>query len=135
MTLQQKIDRSVRANQFLAVIAGCGRCFFSHDGHVATFWLDQRGRVWYCDAYNSKRIYTHYSGNWRGFTEGGTMRGVVITVRDFITTGVPQRLDLGPWPEWLCGGDVWGYGDDMDIVRHFARDNGIAEKLCPKETP
>ena len=32
---------------------------------------------------------------------------------------------LGPWPQWMCEGDLWGYGDDMQTVRAKALELGI----------
>lgn len=38
---------------------------------------------------------------------------------------------LGPWHEWGCDGDLWGYGEDMQLVRDVA----IALNLLPSEPP
>lgn len=121
-----KKDRADQASRFIAAIAGCGRKFFAHNSRVSRFEVDQRGRVWFVDAYRESRIYTHYNGRWRGFSEGGTLRDLVIHLRDFIRTGAAPKLCLGPWPEWLCDGDLWGYGDGMDKVRQAAQAAGLA---------
>jgi len=84
-----------------------------------------RGHVYLRDEYRGKLIYTHYAGDWRGFTNGGTMRNLIIHLRDYIRTGAPQKMNLGPWPEWICDGDLWGYGDDMQTVRQAAARLGI----------
>lgn len=115
-----KIQRAEQANRFIEAIAGCGRKFFAHKGRVSRFEIDERGRVWFVDAYRPARIYTHYDGRWDGFSEGGTLRSLVLTLRDFIRTGEAPKLNLGPWPAELCGGDLWGYGGDMDSVREAA---------------
>lgn len=121
-----KASRANIANELLRVIAACGRQFFSHDGRVACFDVDGRGHVWFVDAYSQKRIYTHYRYNWRGFTNGGTLRALVENLRDYIRTGEPPSLGLGPWPAELCGGDLWGYGTDMQRVRTAAVALGLA---------
>ncbi len=124
--IQLKAERIDKANRFIAVVAGCGRRFFHHDGRVSYFKVDNRGRIWFVDKYTPQRqIYTHYAGRWKWFSEGGTLRDLVIHLRDFIRTGEKQRLNLGPWPDWICGGDLWGYGDDMSVVRQSAMDFGI----------
>lgn len=93
--------------------------------------VDYRGRVWFVDAYSGKRIYTHYNGEWRGFTNGGTMRSLVNLLRDFIMDGEPRNTSLlGPWPDWYCDGDLWGYGDAMTEVREAATRLGV---ITPKE--
>lgn len=107
------------ANQLIQVIASHGRRFFHHKNLVSRLELDRRGRVWLIDKYTSAHIYTHYRGNWRGFTEGGTLRNLIEQLRDYIMgrrPDLPLEL-LGPWPKWYCDGDLWGYGDDMAKVR------------------
>jgi len=115
-------ERLVIANQLIDVIASHGRRFFHHNGRVSRFELDHRGRVWFVDKYTNSRIYTHYRYHWRDFTEGGTLRNLVIELRDYI---MGRRMDLplellGPWPDSYCGGDLWGYGDAMIEVRKKA---------------
>lgn len=124
--LTAKLARSEQANLFLKAIAECGRRFFFHRDHVSRFEVDARGRIWFVDSYQDARIYTHYEGEWRGFSEGGTLRSLVTHLRDFIRTGEPQKLALGPWPDWVCGGDLWGYGEAMEHVRQAATSLSIA---------
>jgi hypothetical protein len=125
MDMNTKHERVEAVNRLIWVIAQYGRKFFRHGERVACFELDHRGRVWFVDAYSQKRIYTHYRYEWRGFTNGGTLRTLVEQMRDFIRTGEPQRLNLGPWPTELCGGDLWAYGADMERVRLAAAANGV----------
>jgi hypothetical protein len=128
--LAERYNRMGKANELISFISKNGRNFFrspSKDGaDVAHFLLSDNGRVWFLDAYTRKKIYTHYNGRWRGFSEGGTMRRLVEYMRDFIRTGQPiHQSQLGPWPEWTCGGDLWGYGDDMELVREKAAALGM----------
>lgn len=122
MTKQQRAEN---ANRLITAIASCGRYFFSCRNGISQFEVDSRGRIWFLDSDSKARIYTHYRYEWRGFTNGGTMRDLIERLRDYIRTGEQQRLALGPWPKWVCDGDLWGYGADMDIVRTAARDCGI----------
>lgn len=116
-----KFERMEIANKMLIAIASCGRKFFAHRDRVSRFDIDHRGRIWFVDKYTQKRIYVSYRGNWRGFSEGGTLRALVERLRDFITRGKQlPALIFGPWPEWVCGGDLWAYGDDMQRVREAA---------------
>ena len=124
-----KEERTKIANEMLNAIASCGRRFFAHDGRVSRFELDERGRIWFVDKYTQKRIYTHYRYEWLGFSDGGTLRSLVLRLRDFIATGARLPMStFGPWPEWVCGGDLWGYGEDMEAVREAARRLGIIQK-------
>jgi hypothetical protein len=121
-----KQERVAQVDQFLEVVASCGRKFFAHNGRVSRFEVDMRGRVWFVDAYRPARIYLQCRwGRWRGFSEGGTLRNLVLKLCDYIRTGEQQQLGLGPWPEWLCGGDLWGYGEAMAQVRAAARAYGL----------
>ena len=123
-----KQDRVQKTNQLIQTIASCGHAFFSHQGRVSAFEIDARGRIWFVDAWRGARIYTHYTiGRWVGFTEGGTLRALVIALRDYIRTGNPiPSGHLGPWPDWYSQGDPWGYGaENMQNIRKKAMLLGI----------
>lgn len=124
--IESKRERLADVNKLIAVIASTGRKFFRRGERVATLELSASGRVFYIDAYAGRRIYTHYRYEWRGFSEGGTLRSLVIALRDYVTKGTPVNPStFGPWPSWNCGGDLWGYGADMCQVREAARELGI----------
>lgn len=131
-----KTDRLKSVNELVEVISSCGRRFFfsKTKGVVASVEIDQRGRVWWNDDYSGKRIYTHYPYRWRGFTHGGTLKHLVMCLRDFVCKGqtIPPYV-LGPWPEHYCNGDLWGYGEDMQIVRDAAIRLGVL--VVDKSTP
>lgn len=116
-----KRERAEIANKMLSAIASCGRKFFAYEDRVSRFEIDERGRVWLIDKYTQKRIYVAYSGRWRGFSDGGTLRALIERLRDYITIGalLPAQI-FGPWPEWVCNGDLWGYGPAMQSVREVA---------------
>ena len=79
--------RAVTANQMLEAIAGCGRRFFSDSGNTSRFEVDERGRIWFIDCYKGRRIYTHYAGRWRGFSQGGTLRALVLKLVELYASG------------------------------------------------
>lgn len=116
-----KDDRLKRVNQLLECIASCGRRFFSDRGagQIASFRLDDRGRVWYLDDFTGKLLWTAHARMPRGFSHGGTLNGLVSNLASFIRSG--QRL-----PTWLLSEEShWGYGEDMVRVARIARDLGI----------
>lgn len=117
MNMSTKSERLVVANEILMVISKHGRQFFKHGEDVSHFVLAPSGKLWYIDSYTKKRVYVAYRGKWRHFTEGGTLKCLVENLRDFITYGDPIRNQFGPWPEWICDGDLWGYGESMEAVR------------------
>lgn len=119
-----KAERLQASNRVIEFIATHGRKFFGYSTTISRFELDARGRIWFVDWYRGDRIYTHYTkGSWHGFSEGGTLRALVVWLRDYIQDGntINFHVHFGPWPKWLCGGDPWGYGSDMELVREFSK--------------
>lgn len=108
-----KQERLEHANALIRAIAAHGRRFFYYasSDRIAHMELDARGRVWYVDDYTQRRIYTHKPGAWAGFTKGGTLKGLVEQMRDYITRG--ERISR--WHITMPredGGNTWGYNRD-----------------------
>lgn len=117
-----KEQRVETANAFLRIISEHGRRFFKHEGRVSRFEIGRGGHVFLVDKYTQRRVYTHYY-RWRGFTDGGTLQSLCKALAEFIAGRADLPLShLGPWPDWVCGGDLWGYGDDMAEVRRRCRE-------------
>lgn len=128
MSYGTKEERLEKANEFIKTIASCGHKFFNHEGFISYFEFDDCRRIYFIDHYTKKMIYTHYKGLWRGFTNGGTLKTLIELLRDYISTGWPMKTTLlGPWSDSCCKGDLWGYGEDMEIVRKKAYDLQIWE--------
>lgn len=108
-SLVHQQERCMHANEVIRLIATHGRKFFSHDDRVAELQLDGRGRVWFLDAYSGVRIYTHYSRRWKGFSHGGTMRGVIECLRNYIKQGEPLPLDIICPARQSMDRNIWGY--------------------------
>lgn len=108
-----KADRVTEANRVIESISRHGRRFFYCAAQVRTahFILGARGQILFVDDWTGKPVYVAYRGNWRQFSHGGTMRGLVEALAEYIRSGaqIPAGF-LGPWPKWICGGDLWGYG-------------------------
>jgi hypothetical protein len=125
----EKNERVRQANECLQIIARHGRHFFRSGEKVSYFELDASGHIWFVDKYSGKRVYTHYTnGRWMGFSEGGTLRSLVIALRDYIAKG--EKLGschFGPWHSWYSEGDPWGYGKDMQTVRDLVIKLGITK--------
>lgn len=124
-------ERLAAVNELVGVIASCGRRFFHHEGRIARMEIDGRGKLWWIDEWKGRRLCLSvkpYHLLMRGFTGGGTLRELVIAMRDFVRTG--ERFTsraFGPWPTWVCGnGDRWGYGlDNMQVIREASLRLGI----------
>ena len=123
---ENREQRLRNANALLVVIAYHGRHFFLHAGKVSYLEIAENGRVWFHDSYSQRKVYTHTNGRWRGFTEGGTLRSLVQELKDYVVHGrTLSTRKLGPWPAWICEGDLWGYGEEMRTVRQVAQALGM----------
>ncbi|WAC26378.1 hypothetical protein [Ancylobacter sp. SL191] len=121
MTIETPRQRLTHANALIAAISRHGRRFF-HDtrsGRIARFEIDLAGRLWLRDEYTNRRVYVAYRGHWRHFSNGGTLRRLIECIAAFIRSGRPVPASVfGPWPTWICDGDLWGYGKPaMDALR------------------
>ena len=130
-------ERLDMVNRIIKVIGSHGRHFLSENSDrrelvekpfFANFWVDKRSELWYRDRYKQNDVLVRHQ-DWPGFSDGGTLRSLVQHLADHIWHGKPiSNHIVGPWPEWLCGGDLWGYGaDEMQKVR-----DGIAAILEEK---
>lgn len=129
---EQKQQRVHEANQFLQAIASCGRRFFwsKKFDRVSRFELAENGRLYFYDKYTGVHLPLSHmkSDRWQiKFSEGGTLKALVKYLAHYIRTGKPitNQYVLGPWEEWMCRGDLWGYAEDMEKVRQSALKIGI----------
>lgn len=127
MTEEQRLKQ---ANEFIKVIAGCGRRFFHYKGFVSSFELSSDGKVYFTDYYTKKAIDTHASAcadEWDGFTSGGTLQRLVEDMRDYIKRGQLLRLRYfrADWGDGFR--NPWGYGEELEIVHKAASNLGVAE--------
>jgi len=94
-------------------------------GEVSRLEL-RRGRVFYLDSYTGKAIYTHkttWSNDWKGFSNGGTLRSLVEDMRDYVLNGTPiSRWKIGiPRDADSLDNNIWGYDEaDLKLVRDAA---------------
>lgn len=135
----QKQCRLHKVNYVISEVASCGRKFFRHNEDVSCFVFKEyecgmsmksRSRLYFVDKYSKAHLPCwNDPGNprwnsriWHKFTDGGTLKSLVKSMACYIYSGsfVPSK-HFGPWPEWCCGGDPWGYGDDIARVRWSAR--------------
>ena len=119
------------ANQIIKEIASHGRRFLSMNSDSkapepsarTSYFEISNGRLWYIDKWRGSRIYVHNEcparrGWGRKFSDGGTLLSLLRNLRDFIVHGDLIKIGhFGPFPDWICGGDPWGYGDDMPLLR------------------
>jgi hypothetical protein len=119
-------------NALIVVIASCGRHFFRRDNTVSQFEVDDNGRVWWVDKWRGSRMCPGHGG-WYGskFSEGGTLNQVAQRLRLYVMYGdaIPaHHTYFGPWKPSHCDGDLWGYHEDMGVIRRAAEALGIQER-------
>lgn len=132
--LNARSSRAAKVNKLIQTIGGCGRRFFyfPSDDRYAEIKVDKRGRVWWIDEYTIVSIYLNYKYWGKGFSNGGTLRDLVNGFRDYVMHGKKLRWNVfGPWPKDFCNGDLWGYGEDMGMIRVQAKIFDMLEE--PKE--
>lgn len=122
-----KKERLKNANELIKVLSTCGRKFFQHKGFTSYMEVSAQGHVYFHDYYTKKRIYTHYTRQWSGFTSGGTLRTLIECLRDYITRGEQMHRDYFIPKEPGEFGNPWGYGKDISIVGEAAVRLGIAK--------
>ena len=128
---QLRLDRIIAANEFIRVIANCGRRFFRNSGagHDAFLTLNaRRNIVWLFDDYTGARINVVKEGRWDGFSHGGTLKSLAGSIGAFVLSGKTMRY--GYFQPTMDNGfeNPWGYGDDILIVR----DDGVRLGLIRK---
>ncbi|MCP4573272.1 MAG: hypothetical protein GY838_13035 [bacterium] len=122
-------ERLRHVNCLVVLISALGRRFFAFGRETDFMDMDARGRLWWNQRWNDKRLYLHGPGTIlrRGFTHGGTLRELVLALREYVLSG--KQLwhgALGPWrnhPD--AEGGRWGYGEEMENIRATARVLGI----------
>lgn len=128
----QKLLRLQRANALLATISVCGRQFFRQGVRISHFEIADNGRLYFRDKYSDRSLpcsHTKARAWQRHFSEGGTLKSLVESLAGYVRTGEPVNpFFFGPWSPSTCNGDLWGYGDDMAIVRGHAQRLGIVSQ-------
>lgn len=123
-----KAKRLEEANEFIKVIAVHGRMFFNHQGTISYLAFDKQGRINFQDSYSKRLIYTHYNGRWRGFSQGGTLKRLIVHLRDYVRCEIKTGDDLFRVlpihyaDKRIFPDHPWGYPEaDMTIVIEAAR--------------
>lgn len=107
-----RLLRCEYANRLIQVISSYGRCFFYSRqlDSVASLSFDRRV---YLHDESGATIEAKAASKWRGFSHGGTLRDLVLKMRDYVMRG--QRIDpayLGI--DRLQGeGNIWGYAPEQ----------------------
>lgn len=127
--MNEKEKRIEAANKLLSKIASCGRRFFYYDKDNTTArFLLKNNRVYYMDEYTKSEMLTYnYRQLGRKFNQGGTMKGLVMDIAEWIRTGEYTNGKNG-YGGLFCL--HWGYPEsDMEIIRNYARELGYLKPI------
>jgi hypothetical protein len=128
LTKEQRLNQ---ANAFIAAVASCGRQFFRRQNGVSSFLFTDANKLVFVDAHTKIMVdVLQPPVKWKGFSNGGTLVDVVGSLARYINVEESAELNLGPWRENL---DLWGYGEDMAIVRAAAKANGLTNACAESE--
>lgn len=116
-----RLLRCEYANRLIQVISSYGRCFFYSRQRDSVARLSFDRRVYLHDE-SGATIEAKAASKWRGFSHGGTLRALVLKMRDYVMRG--ERID----PAYLGidrqqgEGNIWGYApDQMRLCREAAQ--------------
>ena len=111
-----------QVNQLIEFISQRGRNFFRSNalGEI----IIQSDKYYYVDDYSLKKIYMWNHERWAyGFSGGGTLKRLLLNLKDYIITGNPLNFIVLPR---LGGGNVWEYPEsDVLEIEEYARKVGI----------
>ena len=103
-------------NDIIRIIGSHGRRFLSSNSDAgepsdnptfAAFKIDSCNRLLYIDRHSGREILVRLN-EWRGFSDGGTLRAVVEWMRDWIMRD--------GFPPFIVIHEYWGYGEDAAVV-------------------
>lgn len=116
-----KLLRCEYANRLIEVISSYGRFFFYSRHHDAVARMSFGPRVYLHDERGAV-IEVKASSKWKGFSHGGTLRNLVLQMRNYIQRG--ERIDpayLGI-DRQIGTGNIWGYSpEQMRLCREAAQ--------------
>lgn len=120
------LGRVERANTLIMFIANCGLRKFWHAGMVSRFGMVNETLWFYEGRVGGVRKMGTIDLGW-AFSDGPILLQFVRNLNRYIREGDKFYSVLGPFPIWKDGGDPWGYGADMALVRERAIELGIYE--------
>ena len=112
---EEKHARLAHVNDLIRTISKYGRRFFYYKDkdRVAEMLISSSGHLYFLDDYTCELVYVAYSGRWRGFSHGGTLRGLIEALANYVRTGEQLSIGwIGPERLRITDGNIWGYDPD-----------------------
>jgi hypothetical protein len=118
-----RLLRCLYANKLIEVISSYGRCFFYSSKHDRTAqMIYDGGTVSLIDEKSGRQVILRNNGDWSGFGHGGTLRDLVMRMRDYVMRGGRIDMDFIGLQRTFGKGNIWGYPhDQMEKCREAAR--------------
>lgn len=118
-----RLLRCLYANKLIQVISSYGRCFFYSSKHDRTAqMIYDGGTVVLVDEKSGHQVVLRNNGDWSGFGHGGTLRDLVMLMRDYVMKGTRIDMDFIGLQRTFSKGNIWGYPhDQMELCREAAR--------------
>lgn len=113
-----RLFRCEVVNQLIQIISQHGLCYFYNERHNRVARMVYEDTVYLHDEKSGNKVELRKNGSWEGFGHGGTLRDLVLMMREYVMCG--RRIDpvfIGL--ERTNGqGNIWGYpADEMAKCR------------------
>ncbi|WP_025784411.1 hypothetical protein [Sporosarcina sp. D27] len=127
---QSKQYRVEIVNSLISFISNHGRRFFYTNSNLREENIDsvaymklKNGRIYFVDNYTQDEIAViNGSRGWNSFSDGGTLRALVLDFADFIRTGKDSNGNHG-YGELHC--PHWGHSEEIqDEIIKYAKEIG-----------
>ncbi|WP_193774822.1 hypothetical protein [Vallitalea guaymasensis] len=123
---KEQIDRMNKINELIEVIANTDRQFFYSDGKGTISKFVDGNKLFFVDKYTRQKIYPYPSSKKLGFSDGGTLWGLINDFREWIITGKRTNGNNG-YGGLYC--THWGYTiEGMDKVISKAKEIGYLKQ-------
>ena len=128
-----RLLRCEYANRLIEVISSYGRSYFYSRKRDSVARLSFNQRVYLHDE-NGATIEAKATSKWQGFSHGGTLRDLVLQMRNYVMRG--ERIDpayLGI-DRQIGTGNIWEYSpEQMRLCREAAQQLPIINVATPLE--
>jgi hypothetical protein len=108
-----KRERILNVNEFLELIASCGKRFFEYNhelgSNVARLGQKDNGHLYFFEPSKLQWYYVSRSTQWRWFRNGETLRWMIQSLIGYIKNGESFACSEAYWSHW-------GYGKDTKTV-------------------
>ncbi len=123
---KEQVKRMNKINELIEVIANADRRFFYSKSKGTISKFIEGNKLFFVDKYTGQKIYPYPSSSRRGFSEGGTLWGLINDFREWIITGKISNGNNGYGGLYSTS---WGYTiDGMDKVIIKAKEIGYLKQ-------